>query len=91
MRFSPIDLDAAKQQGQDETIIAFEEQQTLSIVTETHSLMMKPVIDIREVQFEHCRPSNYRKEVSAVKSTVLPDDIFIDRSGKPTIGRCQLW
>ena len=59
--------DLAKEQGQDERIIPFEEHHRLStkpMLDIMGTSSTKSVIDIRELQFEHCLYSNHRKEVS---------------------------
>lgn len=64
-----LKIDLAKEQGQDERIIPFEEHNRLSAMpmidiigsSSTHS-----VIDIRELQFEHCLYSNHRNEVGLI-------------------------
>lgn len=61
-----INIDLAKEQGQDEKLIPFEEHSKFSSATMFDiigSTSTKSVIDIRELQFEQCLHSNHRKEV----------------------------
>ena len=67
-------LDLAKQQGQDETIIPFEERHQLPNLPMSNyigSLSTPSVVDIRELQFERCLYSNCRKEVLMHKGNDL--------------------
>ena len=61
-----LKIDLAKEQGQDGRIIPFEEHNRLSampMIDIIGSSSTQSVIDIRELQFEHCLYSNHRKEV----------------------------
>ncbi|CAF2525171.1 unnamed protein product [Rotaria sp. Silwood2] len=58
--------DLAKGQGQDERVIPFEEHNRFSIMPMFDiigSSSTKSIIDIRELQFEHCLYSNHRHEI----------------------------
>jgi len=59
-------LALAKEQGQDERIIPFEEHNrysTMPMFDIIGSSSTQSVLDIRELQFENCLYSNHRKEV----------------------------
>jgi hypothetical protein len=61
-----IQIDLAKEQGQDGRIIPFEEHNrysTMPMFDIMGSSSTQSVIDIRELQFEKCLHSNHRKEV----------------------------
>ena len=55
--------DLAKKQGQDPTIVPFEEHPRSAGVNIIGASSAQSVVDIRELQFEHSRYSNHRKEV----------------------------
>lgn len=64
-----LSLDLAKELGQDEQIIPFEEHKQFSLMPSydlTGTSSNKSVIDIRELQFEHCLYSNNRHEVHSL-------------------------
>lgn len=61
-----VKIALAKEQGQDERIISFEEHNrysTMPMFDIIGSGSTQSVIDIRELQFENCLYSNHRKEV----------------------------
>lgn len=68
-QMNSIWIDLAKEQGQHDRIIPFEEHNqysTMAVCNIMSSSSTQSVIDIRELQFEKCLESNQRKEVRGV-------------------------
>ena len=75
-----IKIDLAKLQGQDERIIPFEEHNRFSSMPMFDIIghcSTQSIIDIRELQFEHCLHSNHRKEVYSPKIIPFPTPYYL--------------